>query len=214
MPTTASTGAPSVQSHAKAKIERTGRKPNPDVCAKNRSATVLSSKAVALGDMSFSDTGGNKFTLKTWMNARKKPVLLVFWAPWCGPCMDEMPSLAIMSKKLASLLNVVPISVSPITNGQGCLQENLQKYDIPLYHSSDSKTIDPLVNSIPAFFLIDTNGEILMESCGKRNWESQEEQNALCAHITKKPTKKPIKKPCIKDCNPSVRPRTHHRNPS
>ena len=38
---------------------------------------------------------------ETEVNASDKPVLVDYWATWCGPCIEEMPSLAQAKKEWA-----------------------------------------------------------------------------------------------------------------
>jgi thiol-disulfide isomerase/thioredoxin len=192
--------------NAPQKIDRSKREGRHPIHGK----TALSQKEIALRDLPFVDPTGNQFMLRTWIATHKKPVLLVFWAPWCGPCMDEMPSLVAMSKKLGHILNVLPISLYPITRPEGGLDKALQKFDLPLYHAPDTKKIDSIVTGIPSFFLIGMNGKILMHSSGKRDWESPEEQKSLCAYLVQKPKQAPQSK----NSHRSLRSRSSHRNPS
>jgi thiol-disulfide isomerase/thioredoxin len=49
-------------------------------------------------DLTLKDAGGQKVRLR---DLRGKPVVLNFWATWCGPCNAEMPLLVKMEKQYA-----------------------------------------------------------------------------------------------------------------
>jgi thiol-disulfide isomerase/thioredoxin len=59
-------------------------------------------------DFELSDATGKKWSLR---GLRGKPVLLNFWATWCPPCVEEMPSLENLSKRMADKLTVLTVSV-------------------------------------------------------------------------------------------------------
>ena len=41
---------------------------------------------------------------------RGKPVVLNFWATWCPPCVEEMPSLVELQKRLGDKVTVLAVS--------------------------------------------------------------------------------------------------------
>jgi cytochrome c biogenesis protein CcmG/thiol:disulfide interchange protein DsbE len=59
-------------------------------------------------DFELADASGKKISLRS---LRGRPVLLNFWATWCAPCVEEMPSLENLHKRVGDELAVVTVSV-------------------------------------------------------------------------------------------------------
>lgn len=92
---------------------------------------------------------------------RGQPVLLNFWATWCGPCRMEMPLLQDVYEKWTGkglVLLVVNVQESP-----DLVKEFIEDagYTFPVLLSPGSKV--PLaynIRGIPATFFIDADGVI------------------------------------------------------
>jgi len=54
------------------------------------------------------------------------PVLVDFWAPWCGPCQMMAPVLEELAKEFEGKLKVVKIDTEQIENQNLALQYNIQ----------------------------------------------------------------------------------------
>ena len=55
-----------------------------------------------------SDTDGGTITLS---DLRGKPVLLNFWATWCGPCRSEMPEMQSVYERLGGRLTILGVDL-------------------------------------------------------------------------------------------------------
>lgn len=99
---------------------------------------------------------GEKISLGAF---RGKPVLLNFWASWCGPCRQEMPYLqAILAEKTGVAILTINIRESQKTVSDFMKRND---YTFPVLLDSDGKVSQSYqIQAIPATFLIDKNGII------------------------------------------------------
>jgi thiol-disulfide isomerase/thioredoxin len=89
---------------------------------------------------------------------RGRPLLVTFWASWCGPCRQELPELQKLTVELADEgFELVTINVDQ-SAAMGA--RFLKKYDIdvPVYRM-DQRTLMTLgVDSLPTNLLLDREG--------------------------------------------------------
>lgn len=98
---------------------------------------------------------------------RGKPVLLNFWATWCGPCRFEMPFLQQINDSYAAkglVMLAVDIDESPDT-----VKKFMADFNLSLTVPMDTgKKISKAysITGIPTTFLIDKNGIIRQKIVG------------------------------------------------
>jgi thiol-disulfide isomerase/thioredoxin len=67
-----------------------------------------------LFQQSFNEPGGKPQALAQWQG---KPLVVNFWAPWCAPCVREMPELDAFAKEMkAKNVNVIGIGIDSPSN--------------------------------------------------------------------------------------------------
>lgn len=104
-----------------------------------------------------------------------KVVLLNFWATWCGPCKEEMPSLA----RLQTQFDPAQVQVVTVTSDiypQG-IKQFLDKLGIrlPVLFDEDQELSRSLtVRGLPTTMLIGQNGQVVGRAVGPRAWDSPE----------------------------------------
>jgi len=129
------------------------------------------------------------FTIKdadrsvTLSQLRGKIVVLNFWATWCPPCIDEMPSLELLQKKFQGK-DVTVLAVS-LDDDASDYHKFLQDHHIDLLtvRESGQKTntgvIAPISSQygtfkVPESYIIDRNGMIRRKFIGEVNWGQPE----------------------------------------
>jgi peroxiredoxin len=109
---------------------------------------------------------------------RGQIVLLNFWATWCEPCVEELPSLLTLHQEKPNL-KIVAVSVD----------EDADAYSrFIVRHHMDLITVrDPTESAAqlyhsdawPETYLIDRNGIIRRKFVGPQDWTSPEIRNYL-----------------------------------
>ena len=113
-------------------------------------------------DFTVYDIEGNAHKLSDY---RGKPVVLNFWASWCGPCKSEMPDF---DEKYQLNADQVQFLMVNLTDGSRETVETAsefiaqQGYTFPVFLDSDmSAAIAYGVSAVPVTYLIDAEGCIV-----------------------------------------------------
>lgn len=108
-----------------------------------------------------------------------KNVLLIFWATWCVPCMQEIPSLKQIHEEYKDD-NLVMVSVSLDSDSLKMITEvNEQKLDWTQIFNSKFMLGSFRINPIPATFLIDEKGVIIYNSISSESGNNLAELKSL-----------------------------------
>jgi cytochrome c biogenesis protein CcmG/thiol:disulfide interchange protein DsbE len=122
-------------------------------------------------DFQLPDAGGRTVSLSA---QKGHPVLLNFWATWCPPCVDEVPSLEDLARKIdGSDLRFLAVSVDddwgairrffPKGSSIGVLLDT--SHEIPKKFGTEK---------YPESFLIDAAGRVRYYFINKRDWSRPE----------------------------------------
>lgn len=104
-----------------------------------------------------------------------KVVLLNFWATWCGPCKDEMPSLARLQSHFdPGRVRVVTVTTDMHPQGIRQFLDHLG-VKLPVLFDEDQELSRLfMVRGLPTTVLIDQGGHPIGRAVGPRAWDSQE----------------------------------------
>ena len=102
---------------------------------------------------------------------RGQIVVLNFWATWCPPCVEEMPSLVEMQRRMkAKGITVVAISVDV---DQGAYNQFIKDHNVNLLTVRDAgQKSNALYGTFrfPETYIIDRNGVVRRKFLGAVDW--------------------------------------------
>ncbi len=104
-----------------------------------------------------------------------KPVVLNFWATWCGPCKEEMPAFERLRRKLD------PDRISLLTVTTDLQREGIKHFlasldvHLPVLFDEDQEVSRAyMVRALPTTVIISRQGMVLGRALGPREWDSPE----------------------------------------
>jgi thiol-disulfide isomerase/thioredoxin len=125
--------------------------------------TAIYQRVVVKGDTApdFAITADNGRTVSV-PNFGGKLLILHFWASWCGPCVEETPSLSRFAQDYAGK-GVVVLGVS-VDKDEQAYRKFLQKFKPEFLTARDQKVHgDYGTFQYPETYLIDTKGKVILK---------------------------------------------------
>ncbi len=142
--------------------------------------TLPQDEAVEAPDFTVYDSEGQPLTLSS---LRGKPVLVNFWATWCGPCKSELPDLETAFMKYGDKVDFLFVNLTDgyrdtVDGVKAFLEE--KGFAFPVYYDTDgSAAIAYGVSSIPTTVLISPEGRLLHTQIGAMTGETIESLLAM-----------------------------------
>jgi len=113
------------------------------------------------------DLHGEPRALSDWLG---RPVLVNFWASWCGPCIEEMPLLdGFAQEQGAEGVQVIGIALDNQADVEAFLADLPVRYTILMDQPGPADSSVQLGNSrgvLPYSVLLDAEGRVLREKLG------------------------------------------------
>ena len=104
-----------------------------------------------------------------------KLLMLNFWATWCQPCVQEVPSLDQLSRELAPK-GLVVLGVS-VDKDQKAYRDFIAKFHVSYHTARDPDQVIYLkygTIQYPETYLIDRSGKVVVKVVGEENWTASQ----------------------------------------
>ncbi|MGK5025856.1 TlpA family protein disulfide reductase [Janthinobacterium sp. RB2R34] len=135
-------------------------------------AVAVSPAVNELYALSLPDAAGAKQALSQW---KGKNLLVNFWAPWCPPCVQEMPELSeVQGEFAAKNLQIIGIGIDSASNIATFAEK--VKIAYPVYVSGMSGTdlsrhFGNATGGLPFTVLIGADGEVKKTYLGRLKFD-------------------------------------------
>lgn len=123
--------------------------------------------AVPAPDVTVYDREGNPVKLSDYFG---KPIVMNFWASWCGPCKSEMPDFEDAYQEYGEqihflMVNLTDGSQETVESASGYISG--QGYTFPVYYDTDMEAAMTYgVYAVPQTYFIDGDGNIVTYAQG------------------------------------------------
>lgn len=124
-------------------------------------------------DMTVYDRDGKEVHLSDHIG---KPIVLNFWASWCGPCQMEMPDFNEKYQELGEevqflMINVTDGSRETVEKASAFIEE--QGYGFPVFYDTEFDAANTYgASSLPTTFFIDAQGKVTAQAKGAIDGET------------------------------------------
>lgn len=105
-----------------------------------------------------------------------KVVMLNFWATWCPPCREEIPSLISLGTKMEGKpFQLVAVSIDE--GGKSAIESFFHSsgFALPAYTDPENRAAKTYgITGVPETFIINKSGIIVKKVIGPLSWDSPE----------------------------------------
>ena len=131
-------------------------------------------------DFSLKDLSGKMVSLSDLLESG--PVVLDFWATWCGPCVKELPHIQSLheefSHKGITIVGISEDGTKTVSKVKPFVKT--RRYTFPVLLDTNQKVMRMFkISSIPYVCIIDTTGELYYSHLGYKPGDEKELRNKI-----------------------------------
>ena len=113
---------------------------------------------------------------------RGEVVMINFWATYCAPCIEELPSMQALLESFSDRpFTILAVNMGEDPKAISSFMDRIgADFDFPLLLDPTMEVAsDYRVSALPATLLVDTEGKHAFGGVGARDWNSEEARNQI-----------------------------------
>lgn len=141
---------------------------------------VMDQKVLSTYQWQLVDSSGKSISLEAY---KGKIIFVNFWATWCPPCIAEMPSIQDLYEDYEDKIVFLFVTTDSFEKANAFI--NKEKLTLPVYQSVTNPPIEMESSTIPATYLIDKQGNLIVSKIGAADWNSDSFREKLDEYLRK-----------------------------
>jgi DsbE subfamily thiol:disulfide oxidoreductase len=133
-------------------------------------------------ELSLRDTTGKTYTLSA---LRGSVVFINFWASWCQPCKEEMPSLQALYNRFKGDPRFRLVTIlyrDDYERARALMKEG--NYEFPVYLDTEGRSAVAYgVTGVPETYIVDKKGILREKVIGPADWNSPQAISAVATPL-------------------------------
>mgnify|MGYP001109297991 CR=1 FL=1 len=145
-------------------------------------ATVLSPSTIDKDEQTtLKDYNWNLVDLdgkQTNLQSKKGEVVVInVWATWCPPCVAELPGFLELYEDYGDKVTFAFVANDEKQKVEAFLKK--KEYNLPVYFQASTTPRELESSSIPVTYILDKQGNIVVDKTGAANWNSDKTRSLL-----------------------------------
>ena len=145
-----------------------------------KTIAVMDQKELSTYQWELVDASGKRVSLEAY---KGKVIFINFWATWGPPCIAEMPSMQELYVDYQNKIVFLFVTTDSFEKANAFMTK--EKLTLPVYQSVSNPPLEMESSTIPATYLVDQQGNLIVAKIGAADWNSDSFREKLDEYIRK-----------------------------
>ena len=141
--------------------------------SKTKKSTEESANTITLESIKLTSLTGEEIDMDEFKN---KTVFINFWATWCKPCIQEMPTIENAQAQLKDTGVVFLLASNENIDEIESFKEK-RKFELRFVQAQNLEGLN--IQALPATLIFNPHGELVFSEVGYRMWDTPENLNLI-----------------------------------